>query len=525
MILNLFETVFSCLQKNLTYAYNMIQSASRQYCVSPGALSRVLFAIVVFATLKLSLFGQETIDYRGVWQAKTPDQGRLILILKRNSLASYFWADNADQTVYQGSWSSDDEGAHLLWNDGSSHRITPNLLGYEITYSDALQETRYKTAVDKLPGDVLGQWAKGPQRPEDENSDRDRAKGFFGTWEINTDATPYYLVIEPDRSAATSFRTPADSDNAVGLRGSWAKQGSELHIAWDTGHYGILKENERNFTFRLIAPGDAIEESEASEQVATRIVNDRLPTEWKAVYDAEKQTRAGGVAFASRKDATLFYRGSWVVQLAENTFERIEIGRFGGLKTSKDSTLYGNWRMSGQDIFMNWDDGLRKILSPVGNGFLLYEYKPGRPIDGVPTRIFSATPEDVEKLAKHMEGRKAVAQRLLSLAEEAGVTSNVAATGWGQTFMRWVWPFSDTDEDDKPSDTLLQPDVESSGKADPWWWPFWSETRASEEIDSEAQRNRIKIAVDSNQAETGAGTTENETKTAKPKKSDWEWPF
>ena len=102
----------------------------------------------------------------------------MILILKRNNLASYFWADNADRTVYRGSWTSDADGALLKWNDGSSHRIAPNLLGYEITYFDDSQAVGFTTVTDKLPEDILGQWAKEPQRPEDERSDRDRAKGF-----------------------------------------------------------------------------------------------------------------------------------------------------------------------------------------------------------------------------------------------------------------------------------------------------------------------------------------------------------
>ena len=374
-----------------------------------------------------------------------------------------------------------------------------------------------------MPDEILGQWAQGPERPEDENSDRDRAKGFFGTWEIGDDSDPFYLVIEPDRSAATKW-TQGDSDNP-GIRGSWAKQGSELHIAWDTGHYGILKENERNFTFRLIEPGTLIEKNESSEQIAHRISKDRLPVEWRAVYEDEKQAQTGGVAFTDRKEAISFYRGPWIVQLPENAFERVEIGRFGGLKTSKDSTLYGNWRMSGQDIFMNWDDGLRKILSPVGNGFLLYEYKPGRPIDGVPTRIFSATPEDAAKLAKHMEGRKVVARKLLSLAEEAGITSTVTDSGWGQTFMRWVWPFDDQSKEGAPSDALLQADFESSENIDPWWWPFWSEQQPPEIEESETKRNKVEIVMDSQANETATDETARIKEADNPKKSDWEWPF
>ena len=501
----------------------MNHPAPKKNCSALGTLPKVLWLIMAFAVLKLPLAGQETIDYRGVWQAETPDNGKLILIVKRNNLASYFWADNADRTIYQGTWSSDADGTTLKWKDGSSHRIAPTPLGYEITHSNAAQQTLYKTAADKLPEEILGQWAKEPSRPEDELSDRNRAEGFFGAWQIGDEPNSYYLVIEPDRSAATNWTE--ENLSKPGLRGSWAKQGSELHIPWDAGYYGILKQKGSNFVFRLIEAGKIIEEDESNELIATRISEDLLPVEWKTAYTDEKQTRTGGVAFTDRKDANSFYRGSWIIQRSEDTFERIEIGRFGGLKTSADSTLYGNWRMSGQDIFMSWDDGMRKILSPVGNGFLLYEYKPGRPIDGVPTRIFPATPEDSRKLAEHMEDRKAVAMRLLSLAEDAGITTKITDTGWGQTFMRWAWPFGDQSKENPYSDALFQADLESSESIDPWWWPFWSETHGAEITEPDKERNKVEIVMDSGSSETNTNETVSNQETAKPTKSGWEWPF
>ena len=48
-----------------------------------GASSpRAIIILAIFALLKTSLFSQETADYRGVWAAKTPDGGELILIVK-----------------------------------------------------------------------------------------------------------------------------------------------------------------------------------------------------------------------------------------------------------------------------------------------------------------------------------------------------------------------------------------------------------------------------------------------------------
>ena len=63
----------------------------------------------------------------------------------------------------------------------------------------------------KLPREILGQWAKPPTREDEIRSDRDKARGFFGIWQIDG-PTPGYLFIESDRSAAstlTSIGRPA----------------------------------------------------------------------------------------------------------------------------------------------------------------------------------------------------------------------------------------------------------------------------------------------------------------------------
>ena len=468
-----------------------------------------------FVLLKLPLLGQETPDYRGVWQTETPDNGKLVLIIKRNNLASHFWTDNADRTVYQGSWNSDIDSVTLKWEDNSTHRIERNLLDYKITYFDASETILYTASATRLPEEILGQWAKAPTSPEEQMSNRAKSSGFFGAWKISNETNSYYLVVEPDRSAATSWNQEGTKKN--GLRGLWTKQGSELHIAWDTGHYGILKQNERNFTFELIAPGNILEKSTSDELTATRISKDLLPDVWQNFRVDKKPNQNGNRTFTNRTEAISFYRGSWIVQRSEGTFERIELGRFGGLKTSADDTLYGNWRISGQDIFMNWDDGIRKILKPVGNGFLIYEYKPGRPIDGVPTRIFSATPENVSKLAKYMEGQKKVAMELLDLAKDTGFIAATKESGWGQELVNWAWPFKDSSEDTQVSNAYLQSDPQSSQRTDPWWWPFWSENPSVETTAFDSEHYTAEVVTDLEHT--------RKTKTNKPSQPNWDWPF
>ena len=233
--------------------------SNQRFYASFNASLKALLLCLLSLTLGLSLFAQEGEDlYRGTWQIDTPDDGALILIVKRNGRASYFWGDNADRTVYQGTWSSDAKGATLKWSDGSTHRITRDTLGYAISHSDTTGQELYNTQAQLVPKNVLGQWAKAPSDPDKEISDRDKAKGFFGTWEVTNGTDTYYIVVQPNRSAASNW-SPGNA-SPVGLRGSWAKQGSELHIVWDTGHYSILKENERSFSLKLIPPGTVIGE-------------------------------------------------------------------------------------------------------------------------------------------------------------------------------------------------------------------------------------------------------------------------
>jgi hypothetical protein len=533
------------------YAPNMTCFSNQRYFTLFNTSLKVLLCLLTL-TLASSLSAQRNHEsYRGTWQIDTPEDGALILIVKRNGLASYFWGDNSDRTVYQGTWSSDENGATLTWTDGSTHRITRDALGYAITHNDAAAHELYTAEAQIVPKEVLGQWANAPSKPDDQVSDRDKAKGFFGTWKIGTETDGYFVIIESNRSAASNW-SPQNT-SSKGLRGSWAKQGSELHIAWDTGHYSILKQNERDYSFKLIPAGADLDNDTSERLTATRTNDDNLPTNWYARYQEEIDTNTGGIVFSSRKNANLFYRGAWIIQHSVNRFERIEIGRFGGLKSSSDSSLEGSWRMTGQDIFMRWDNGMREVLSPVGQGFLLYQYKPGRPLDGVPTRILPATPADRAKLAAHIQGRQDVAEQMLQLAEAAGVTSKPAETGWGQTFMRWAWPFG---EQNTPQSTeaLLQEGFEASNTIDPWWWPFWSEPLASEQPPAAPATTEVKpdlievpapqptddiVAVEEATATAETeGTTASETSTAesqapaiqkatKPNKTknNWKWPF
>ena len=127
------------------------------------------------------------------------------------------------------------------------------------------------TKAQQVPAEVIGQWAKPPTKASKVASELNQAKGFLGVWKIGEDGTnAKYIFVESDRSAAT---TAGGED---GLRGSWAKQGSELHITWDSGHYSILRPNKREFIYKMVEPGINIQDDYTKMRPPPSIVEDRL---------------------------------------------------------------------------------------------------------------------------------------------------------------------------------------------------------------------------------------------------------
>ncbi|MEM1222650.1 MAG: hypothetical protein AAGH40_07780 [Verrucomicrobiota bacterium] len=511
-------------------------------------IGRVLVvAVAIFSAGTLQ--GQDGEDiFRGTWQAVIPEKGLMILIAKRAEQASYFWGSTLDNTVYKGEWLPNGDNATFKWKDGTSHRLQREALGFSIKSFDKNGKELYAGRAQQVPQEVLGQWAKPPSEPEDLNSDRDAARGFFGVWEIQNENGPHYLIVESDRSAASTW--DGSSSGSSGLRGAWAKQGGELHIAWDSGHYSIIRESERGFTYKRIESGQVIEDDETEFSPASRTRKENLPLAWVSRYDETRDKQLGTVAFPNRKVARQFYRGDWLIQIRQAGFEKVNLGRFGGLSTSLDRTLSGQWLMSGQDIFMRWDDGIRKILSPIGRGFVVYEYRPGRPLDGVPSQVFAASPADPNKLQAYAEGREEAAEQMISLAESAGIDSNNTSSGWGNTFMRWVWPFSETENSTSTDAILTEAYVDEPGSEDPWWWPFWSEKRVLEsELPSEdpepseqtenteppveagtdlASNQEVAVAssdLSPNDEKVESDPVNQKATSPVEKKNDWYWPF
>jgi hypothetical protein len=170
------------------------------------SITALFCGLAISSLLGISAHAQSKDElFRGTWQIDTPEKGTLIMIVKSQSQASYFWGDNTDRTVYAGTWASEGETATLTWADGSQHRIEGDSLGFAITHIDAGGREAYTTKAQQVPAEILGQWAKPPTAASEIASDRDRVKGFIGIWKIGEDDTnAKYIFVESDRSAATT---------------------------------------------------------------------------------------------------------------------------------------------------------------------------------------------------------------------------------------------------------------------------------------------------------------------------------
>jgi len=476
--------------------------AAQRFLSTTNCSFRAFYFGALAILTALTAHAQDSSDsFRGTWLLQTPAKKGLTLLLKPNGQASYFWTSNTDRTVYPGEWTNQEEHAVITWADQSTHRIQREALGSKVSYSNPNSGDSYTVQAEQIPQDILGQWAKAPSIAEEVRSEQSKIKGFYGIWKTSD---TNYIFIEEDRSAA-SISGPHSTD----IQGAWARQGKELHIAWDSGEYSILRENKRGFDYKRIHAGVLIEEDSTEYSTALRCTAELVPAKWLNDYQADRIADSDDSFFDNRRSALEFYRGGWIIKRGQKLFESIQIGRFGGLQSSRKDALAGSWRMDGQDIFMRWDDGMRSILNPIGHGFILCEYAAGRPLDGVPTRILAAAPIDSTKLQQQIKDRKAIHYNTLELSQSAQTHFKFTERSWSRRLVNWVWPFSD-----KTPNMLAPKEVKQTADSqDPWWWFLWSDDSSVAAASEITQPSAAKIQQ----------PTINPAKNVSEK--NWYWPF
>lgn len=456
---------------------------------------------------------EKTELFEGSWAVGSKTVEPLIILLKPGGNAAFFYAQGSDNSIYPGTWTVDAGTAKITWENGTLHELRQGAFDFVGKYTDSLGSVKGDLTAQKVPSEALGQWAVAPDSGSKEVKVNTKTN-YFGIWKYFDPASDVhsFLLIEDNRSAA-KFE-PTNETNSV--NGSWVRQGSELHLIWENGDYSILRETERGFAFREIEAGQEIEIQTNAFQTIQRVPEEQAPSSWLSEIRNQQSETPEGYVFTSRKAARDFYRGYWLIEHASGSYERLKFYRYGTLETSRQNGLDGDWMLSGQDAMLRWDDGMRYVLSPVGQGFVLFSYKPGRAIDGVPTRTLPAAPQNPEKLEILLAGRSAFAKEILSRAQNAGIdTQREDSKGP----LKWIWPFGETNRNDSAALMVHAEEPISKKSTDPWWWPLWSEAPSETE---EAQATKNSSTHSSTDAQKNIQSPQ---KPLIKKNSDWYWPF
>lgn len=355
--------------------------------------------------------------FLGHWTIQTEGGQKIYINVKRNNRASFFYGLIRDNTVYQGRWSVFGDALFLEWEKGHTDVMRPfdaqNFRFAQFKSGYTGSETPDDEGIARqIPRNEVGMWAIPPGELESRSAAQEEVEGFFGIWEIR-DPTgfTYYVMVNDDRTAASSY--PRSRKGRTGLRGEWRRQGAELHIMWDTGHYQIIRERPQDYVSELRPPTTNLDEEIVPIQVQR--VNEVSATAWLDIYESEEIfIRAN--PFRTRGDVNSFFRGKWVLLDEGEPVQEIDVGRFGGLGI-RGSRLGGTWRASTDAIYLYWEDGHRAILSPRYLNFTYQIFTPGQPFDGTPTRIYEAVPGDPAKLAQFRDMKMEASMRLRAYRE------------------------------------------------------------------------------------------------------------
>ena len=330
----------------------------------------------------------------GTWVVVEPEMGNLFLIVRGGGVVSYFWEQWKDGQVLRAEWDVSQNEINFETKAGHKVSLTPSAdegVIAKIRKKDHPQDTPLENLkVQRLNPNDVGKWHR-PGGDEEQTSAFLKKAGnldvFFGTWEvISSKGLPYYIVIEEDRTAATNW--PYSSRGVDGMKGFWVRQGSELHIVWDTGHYDILRSFSNKFIKLGYPPAIDLNSIEPAPQPALKVK--WYPHEpWRASYEKfRKERKPLDPRWTSARKAARYFRGDWKLMTSPGVWNKLEMGRFGGAKTYREGEkLKGNWKNSSDYARIHWKTGFTEVIRPVGKHFVTMLYSPLKNLDGIPDRV------------------------------------------------------------------------------------------------------------------------------------------
>ena len=181
------------------------------------------------------------------------------------------------------------------------------------------------------------------------------------------------------------------------------------------------------------------------------------------------------LSFDSRKAQVKFFQGTWIFKRSENEYERISIGRFGGVRSDRKYQLNGQWKTGIDGLELTWDDGMRGQLLKIGDAFVYLEFAAGRPLDGIPNRILNVAPTLLDRLGDPSQVAYQRAANIVTAASQHPANPAKPKRP-AQAFNNapWWWPLWTDPKQEETAEPALIPETETERPADKksWIWPF-----------------------------------------------------
>ena len=476
--------------------------------ISIFTLPALLVFVTVFCAFHLSAetnsSGIDFKDYKGLWLTEINDEA-VYLLIKKNHIARYFYKDRIDNNVYKGQWKLDEENT-LLVSSLNFNDLSFRLEGGDFELVNSLKGNKSTSILTKVPEEILGAWA----RPADYESPKNTymPSTYFGLWETQDKENPSIIKIWNDRNVIRKKKEEVSSPYNL-LQGEWYKHGQQLHIAWEDGSYSIIdNRNENRVKLFDFAPGTAINEEVADYKLIKQSPSDFDQSDWSKNQQILAQQNNISLSQFDYKSLLKFYRGEWITLDATqpNAVEVMRFNRFGGVNLASDSKIKGTWYLSGKGCLINLEDGIRMRLKYVGSAFLVFVYGANRPLDGFPSKILKAAPQNSQKLDL-LNAEVSFTLKLLEQVKQINVK--------GQQTMPLISNWSNRE--------TINP-LPSS----PWWWPIWSDTPKTIEP-KPFSTNNLSPSLTNDADSIGSSKEAKQTNSPNPidkiNKSKWEWPF
>jgi len=368
----------------------------------------------IVTSLLLSLGFTLNAEMNGMWRFEHPELGGVYFRIKSDGSSTYFLEKGIDTAIHRGEWSEIPTGLEIKYNNGvviSAGELEPGVADVRAMMSPGhAVEGGETVSVANLVDDR----AIGAMTVDEETADEEEDRvGYFGGWEGELiSGEKFYFIINEDRTAGMSYSFSDKTDDFEGFTdvvGFWKKDGEKLHIYWNDGSFTSIETNGRRIEQTSFKAGDLLEEARG---YTSRIIPFRtkdLPEDWYKEFRQDFVTRMPIIVLRQLSVVKKFFRGDWIVgdgKDSEGNPDVIKLKRFGNAWTNRYGGVKGDWYPGSDSVSIYWSNGVKEMLTAVGNQFLVNSFNPNQPVSGRPARIEVANPMDPDTMGYYLNRKR-----------------------------------------------------------------------------------------------------------------------